>query len=75
MIKELLEKHRLEDMKAVYKFLYTCSREELFTIIEEIRCVHDCLIVFNPNTKSLDSISSVCLNGECIQLNIEKEIE
>lgn len=64
---------RKEELKAMYKFIYMCDVEELASIIEEIRCVHDNLMALNEDTRLLAKIESVSINGECIQLNIEKE--
>jgi hypothetical protein len=74
-IKAMRARHRKEELIAVYAFIATCDYEEIATIVEEIRCVHDNLFTFNPNTKSFDKVESVCINGESIQLNIEKECE
>ena len=63
---------RKEQMKHVYSFLVNCSPVELYSIVEEIRCVHDNLFAFNPTTKLFAKIASTCLNGESIQLNIEE---
>jgi hypothetical protein len=70
-IKEFFEKNRQEELKAIYRFIESCDFEECGKIIDEIRCVHDNLITFNPVTGLLAKVESVCLNGESIQLNIE----
>lgn len=70
-IKELMEKNRKQELKAIYAFIETCSIEELATIIAEIRCVHDNLEVFNHETKRLSPVQNISINGDCIQMNIE----
>lgn len=70
---ELMQSNRTKELKAVFRFIDTADFDELVMIVDEIRCCHDNLLTFNPNTKSLDRIESVCLNGEAIQLNIEED--
>ena len=72
-LKELIENNRKEEMKAICHFIDTASLKELATIIAEIRCCHDNILAFNQDTKLLAKIESVGLNGEAIQLNIEKK--
>lgn len=72
-LKNLMKNHRREELLAVFKFISTCDLIELTQIVEEIRCVHDNLMAFNFETGLLAKIESVYLNGECIQLNIEKD--
>lgn len=69
----IMKKNRKEEMKAICKFIDSADFEELAIIVEEIRCCHDNLMAFNPDTGLLAKIESICLNGECLQLNIEKE--
>lgn len=72
-IAEMMKNNRKEELKAIYRFIDTADFEELMGIIEEIRCCHDNLLAFNADTSLLAKIESVCLNGEAIQLNIEKD--
>lgn len=68
---EIQKKHRLEEFKAVCRFINTCELEELSRVLEEIRCCHDNLFVFNDTISSLDKVESVSINGDCIQLNLK----
>lgn len=70
-VAKLREDNRKAEMKAVCQFIDTCDFDEIATIIEEIRCVHDNLYAFCPTRKFMAKIESVCINGESIQLNIE----
>lgn len=63
-----------EELKAVYRFITTCNTVELLSIVEEIRCYHDNLFTWNEDSRLFAKVESVCLNGECIQLNIEKDV-
>jgi len=70
-INELMESNRKKELIAICRFICTCDCDELRTIIEEIRCFHDNLLCFNSTTGSLSKVESVCINGECLQLNLE----
>lgn len=70
---ELMKKNRADEMKAIMRFIAKANIEELAKIINEIRTCHDNLMAWNENTRLLTKVGSVSLNGECIQLNIEKE--
>ena len=59
-----------KDLKAIFHFIETCSAEEAYHIIEEIRCVHDNLYAFDPDSRLLAKIESSSMNGHCIQLNM-----
>lgn len=61
-----------ENLKAVMRWIYAADYEELYQVVEEIRCVHESLYAWNPETNLFAKIESTCLNGETIQLNIEK---
>lgn len=61
---------RKQGLKMVYAFINQASVEEIAKIILEIRVCHDNIMVFNEQHKSLDKVDSVCINGECIQLNL-----
>lgn len=69
---EMMDKHRFEEIKAVFRFIDNASLEELAHIISEILVCHDNILVFNKKHKSLDKVKSVSINGECIQLNLEE---
>lgn len=71
-VAELREANRADEMKAVLQFIDTCDFEELARIVEEIRCCHDCLMVFDSESKTVKKVESVGLNGETIQLNVEE---
>ena len=66
-----MKTNREEEMKAVYRFIDTCNIEEIAKILEEIRGCHDNLLTWNKETRLLAKVERVCINGECIQLNIE----
>lgn len=72
-LNKMMEKNRRAELRAICKFIDTADFEDLTTIIEEIRVCHDNIFVFSEEHKSLDRVTSVCLNGECIQLNLEKQ--
>lgn len=63
-------KHRRIKLEEVMAFIDSADDEELYKIIEEIRCVHDNLMVFDMRKKELIKVESTCLNGEGIQLNV-----
>ncbi len=69
-LKKMMDDHRFEELKAVFRFIDGASIEEVAEIIGEIRCCHDNILVFNKNHKSLDKVESVHINGESIQLNL-----
>ncbi len=69
---ELLTDNRVKERRAIYKFIASASTGEIASIISEIRVCHDNILVFNEKNKSLDKVSSVSINGECIQLNLEQ---
>lgn len=71
-IDKLIEANRKEELKAIYAFVNTANLSELASIIDEIRCCHHNLLAFNADTGLLAKIDKICLNGDCIQLNIEK---
>lgn len=68
---KMIEEHREKELKAVFWFINHASVEEVAMIISEIRVRHDNILVFNEQHKSLDKVKSVCINGECVQLNLE----
>lgn len=72
LLNELIESNRIEQLKAIMRFIDKCGPTELALIIEEIRCCHNNIFVFNTKTKSLDKVEQICLNGECIQINVRK---
>ncbi len=69
----MFRKHRLEELKAICAFINRATIEEMASIIEEIRCVHDCLYTFNQDTKLFAKVDGVYINDNGIQMNIEKE--
>jgi hypothetical protein len=71
-LNEMMLEHKFDELKAIYRFIYEASAEDCARIIEEIRCVHDNILVFNKKEKSLDRVESVEMNGEAIQLIIEE---
>ena len=46
--------------------------KKLAIMITEILLEMDCLIVFDEDRKSVKSVDSFSVNGECIQLNVER---
>lgn len=69
--KELRDKNRINEMKAICRFICTCNVYELAIILEEMRCYHDNLSAFNPCTKLLCKVKTVSINGEYVQLNLD----
>jgi hypothetical protein len=72
-ISEMMDEHRQKEIIAICSFINHANLYELAMIIEEIRCCHDNILAFNFDTALLAKIESVSINGECIQLNIERE--
>lgn len=70
-MEKMMNEHKKKELKAIYRFIDKASLEELTSIISEILVCHDNITVFNKIHKSIDKVESVCLNGECIQLNLE----
>lgn len=48
-----------------------CDAEQAGAIVNEVLMIHS-ILAFNPVTKHLDIVESVCMNGDAIQLNIEE---
>jgi len=69
----MIDEHRVEELKAIFRFINDASIDEVTSIIEEIRVCHDNILVFNEKHKSLDPVESVSINGDFIQLNLVKE--
>ncbi len=70
-----IQDFRKNELKAICRFIESAHLEELYQIIQEIRCCHDNLMVFDHETKHLFRIESISLNGDAIQLNRDdKEI-
>lgn len=69
-LSKLMEQNRIEEFRAVCRFIATADIHTLARIVEEIRCVHDNIIAFNFETKLLCNVDSVSTNGESIQLNL-----
>ncbi len=63
---------RQQQLIEVYRIINDANIEELANIVEEIRCCHDNLMTFNQETKLFAKVESVSINGDAIQLNIEK---
>lgn len=72
-INDLMDTNRREELHAILRWIDGANFEELAKIVEEIRCCHDCLFAFCEDRKFVAKIESICLNGESIQLNIEKD--
>lgn len=70
-LSEMMGHIKREELKCIMSFIDKACTEELAAIIEEIRCRHDNLLVFNLEIKSLDKVESVSINGDAIQLNLE----
>lgn len=56
---------------AVCRFIAKCNTEQRTSIVNEVLMLNP-MLVFNPDIKSLDSVKSVCVNGDAIQLNLGK---
>lgn len=69
---KLMEENREKELRAIYRFIATASTEELASIIAEMHCIHDNMLVFNRKHKSLDRVELIGVNGECIQLNVKE---
>lgn len=74
-IDELMKKNRLEELKAVCRWIMDADHKEIATVLAEIRTIHDNLYVFCPESKFYSKIKSVTLRGEDIELNIERHEE
>lgn len=72
-LEALMERNRRSEFKMICEYIKVADIETLARLIEEIRCVHDNLLAFNPNINLLFKVESVCLKGECIQLNLDDE--
>ena len=51
-------------IREIYHFIGACDVTELAVVLEAIRAIHDNLMVWNPNTRGLDTV------GDWVQLNI-----
>lgn len=51
--------------------LASYALEDIEKIFIEVLALHG-IVIFNPNTKSVEAIDSVSIAGECIQLNLEE---
>lgn len=56
----------------VMDFIADASIEDAENIVNEVLMFHS-MLTWNHDTKSLDSIESITINSDCIQINIEKE--
>lgn len=65
----------IDKMRPIFALIPSMTCDELASLIEEIRCVHDNLIAWDVDTKRLVSVKSICVNGNGIQLNLEKHNE
>ena len=57
-------------IREIYHFIRACDVTELAVVLEAIRGVHDNLMVWNPNTRGLDTVKDISINGNWVQLNI-----
>lgn len=71
---EMRQPTRLRKLVLIADFIAGASLEECICLMEGIQ-ERDILCVFNAKTKSLDSVTSVCVNGRNIQLNVEEDHE
>lgn len=55
--------------KKICRFISFCELDQKASILNEILMLTP-ILAFNRETKSLDSVSSVTLYGEAIQLNL-----
>lgn len=71
-LKFIMEENRKEEFRAVCRFIERADLEYIAKMIEEIRCVHNNLIAFDVMNSRMSKIESICINGECVQLTLEK---
>lgn len=61
---------KLAKLRLITRFIQKeASLDELLWIMEEIIDCHDNVYAYNPKTKSLLGVVSICKNGENLQLN------
>lgn len=70
-LKNLFKRHDKEQFVAVCRYIAKADYETIAHLLAEIICVHDNLIVWNEKHKTLDSVESVSINGEAVQLNLQ----
>jgi hypothetical protein len=70
---DMMDENRKNEMRAICRFILSASTEEMGILLEEMRCVHDNLMAFNPRTKLLCEVKSISINGEAIQMNLDDE--
>ncbi len=67
---EIFEANRLKEYGLICRWIAEANTTELALIIDEIRCCHDNLMVWNEGTKCLDKVESLSINDQCVQLNL-----
>lgn len=75
-IKQLFTADEIRDPRRhqliqIFKFIGDADVDECARIIEEIRCCHNNICVWNRVTKSLRSVDSISINEGSVQLNVE----
>ncbi len=63
-----------EDMKTFIKaceLIARCDINQAGAFVNEVLMIHP-MLAWNPTTKHLDSIDSISINGDAIQVNIEE---
>lgn len=64
-------KEDLITFKAACELITRCDINQAGAFVNEVLMIHP-MLAWNQTTKSLDSIESVSINGDAIQLNIEE---
>ena len=64
-------KEDLITFKAACELIARCDINQAGAFVNEVLMIHP-FLAWNQTTKSLDSIESVSINGDAIQLNIEE---
>lgn len=65
-------KNRQDRLIEILRYIENASIVELYWIVEEIRCVRGCLFSWDEDSRQYKKAESTCLNGDTIQLNLEK---
>lgn len=66
-----LTETELREFRDMCFYIYKSRIELAALIVNEVLMVHP-ILVFNPGSRSLDKVESVCTNVGAIQLNLEE---
>ena len=58
-IDDLMNNHRILERKAIWNWIAKADITDCALLLEEIRVVHDNIIVFHPNVDALQKVASV----------------